>query len=224
MTAPYPLFFPDYALGLTKAYVEGFASRLLPVLAGIKDEADEREKEYRHRAVRRIDPEAEPDWESIEEAAFEHGLEHYEYLVFLRGQLIGLASAGLFHLWEKLSKDFIDIELRHVAQLPGHNDIAKWHFHQICSKLGKAGIHIKPGIRSELDLLRKLTNTVKHGAGQSCQGLFKGAPELFGVHAKIPPFDHMTADMLHLEPEHFERFARAVLGFWQCVPRTVVLA
>ena len=41
------------------------------------------------------------------EAAQEYGLEVYENLRFTHQQVLGLAAAGIYHLWERLLKQFL---------------------------------------------------------------------------------------------------------------------
>jgi hypothetical protein len=212
MSRNYPLFHPEYAQRLTKLYVEGFGRRLLPIFADIESEADQAEQEYINNATSRRDF----DPESVGEAALGHGVGVLQDLHFIRGQLIGLAAAGLFHLWEKLCKEFLDTELRSITQMPTHDVIANFDFNSVCSELIRVGIHIRPKIKDDIDVLRRLANTVKHGDGTSCQCLAAMMPELFFN----PLFLPATASMLDLKPEHFERFSTAVLQFWEHIPRT----
>jgi hypothetical protein len=48
------------------------------------------------------------DEEAVAEYAQEYGLSVYTDLEFVRQQVTGLAIAGLYHLWERLVKEFLE--------------------------------------------------------------------------------------------------------------------
>jgi hypothetical protein len=136
----YPIFSPNHMQRLTELYVEAFARRLLPIFADIANEADASARKYEQKLMSRCDPHDLWDPSSIAEQALHHGTDVYEDLYFVKRQLIGLAIAGLFHLWEKLSKEMIDIEVRHVTtKLPSSEKIANWEINYIQRTLNSRG-------------------------------------------------------------------------------------
>jgi hypothetical protein len=186
------------ALRLTDVYVEGFRKRLFPVFDDIDSEATAAREDFERNAPVYTE---EMLWDAHIDA-FEHGWEVYGNLEFVRRQLIDLAIAGLFHLWERLVFLFIFRQLRIAVQIRSFKDI--------CDTLKKLGSKIESCEWFEdLDTLHLVANTIKHGEGRSSKRLARKEPSLFD---SAP--DSNTADQLDLNVEHFDRFAQAVRSFW----------
>ena len=160
------------------------------------------------------------------EAAQAHGIEVYEYLHFTRRQLLGLATAGLYHLWERLLKQFFCKELRGwtfngstVQQI-----VAPADFQRLEEFLSQFGFPLaQQPYYSELSELRLVANVVKHGDGKSCEELQALVPDLFGGYNYH--FDIFSkADSLELKPSDFIRYAKAATDYWNTFPENLTLA
>jgi hypothetical protein len=98
----------------------------------------------------------------------------YENLQFTRQQLLGLATAGLYHLWERLLKQFICKELRGRTSkgLPINKIIAPADFRKLEELFSQFGFHLaKQSYYPDLCELRLVANVSKHGDGTSCEEL-----------------------------------------------------
>jgi hypothetical protein len=107
--------FPQqYALDLVRAYSSGFADRVLPGFQDIEAEADAASEAYFNGRMNQMANEDGPweDEEAVAEHAQEHGLSVYTDLEFVCQQVTGLAIAGLYHLWERLVKEFLETSFR----------------------------------------------------------------------------------------------------------------
>lgn len=97
-------------------YSSGFADRVLPSFHDIEAEADAASEAYFNSRMNQMAGEDGP-WEdegAVAEYAQEHGLSVYTDLEFVRQQVTGLAIAGLYHLWERLVKEFLETSFRAV--------------------------------------------------------------------------------------------------------------
>ncbi len=205
-------------------YVKAFAHRLLPIFADIEGEADAAATEHYEATLLQSNSEGLGDPSTIAEWAQDHGITTYEDLYFVRSQLIGLAVAGLFHLWEKFSKDMFDVEVRHVTELPASATIQKWQFCDIRQNLKKIGFLIEEHIWKEIHIAGLLTNTIKHGGGRSCSQLAEIAPEFFDQDClRWFKKTEQRVEWLKLAPEHFERFAECFVEYWKNMPRSITV-
>jgi len=111
-----PQFPQQYALNLVRAYSSGFADRVLPGFRDIEAEADAASGAYFDSRMNQVVSEDEPwvDEGAVAEDAQEHGFSVYTDLEFVRQQVTGLAIAGLYHLWERLVKEFLETSFRAV--------------------------------------------------------------------------------------------------------------
>lgn len=214
------------ALSQHKAYVEGVTEKLFPPFDNIKDEADKHADDIFRRFGEIHGWENGPDMADFADDAFEHGLEKYENLMFVKGQLSALATAGLFHLWEKTLKAFILRELGHYGLTEeGKREIENANHRTLTEWLCELGFELDgKKYMEELEICRLIANTIKHGDGPSCRQLAERAPNLltsaYGIDLLL---DQPSADNLWIEAESFERFAEAIETFWNEMPETLVV-
>jgi hypothetical protein len=111
-----PQFPQQYALDLVRVYSSGIADRVSPVFQDIEAEADAASEAYFDSRMNQVASEDESwvDEEAVAEYAQEHGFSVYTDLEFVRRQVTGLAIAGLYHLWERLVKEFLETSFRAV--------------------------------------------------------------------------------------------------------------
>ncbi len=213
------------ALETTGVYVDGFSTRLLPVFDHIEEEASAATDKAWDTAMSSPASEENLDPGDYAEAVQEHGLEVYENLHFTQQQLLGLAAAGLYHLWERLLKQFICKELRGWT-FDGraiHKIMAPANFSSLEEFLFQFGFQLaQQRYYADLSELRLVANVVKHGDGQSCEDLQTFAPGLFeGYNYHFDIFS--KADSLELRPADFTRYAKAVTDFWDTFPENLTL-
>lgn len=214
------------ALKITGVYVNNFSARLLPIFDHIDEEANvETEKAW---DIAMSSPAYNENFDPGDyvEAVQEYGLEVYENLQFTRQQVLGLAAAGLYHLWERLLKQFFSKELRGwtFGGRDIHKIMAPANFDRLKEFLSEFGFHLaQQSYYTNLCELRLVANVVKHGDGNSCEELQTSAPHLFeGYNYHFDIFS--KADTLELKPADFARYAKAVTDFWNTFPENLVLA
>ena len=213
------------ALQTTGVYVDGFSTRLLPIFDHIEEEASAEADKAWETAMSSQASEENFDPGEFAEAAQEYGIEVYENLHFTRQQLLGLATAGLYHLWERLLKQFFCKELRGwtIEGRDIHQIMAPANFSSLEQFLSQFGFQL-PRQRYYADLceLRLVANVVKHGDGKSCEELQTSTPHLFeGYNYHFDIFS--KADSLELKPADFTRYAKAVTDFWHTFPENLTL-
>lgn len=211
------------ALNTTSVYVDAFTERLFPVFNHIDDEATAAANSAWEAAMSSPLSDDGFDPGDFAEAAQERGLEVYENLAFTRQQLLGLAAAGLYHLWERLLKQFICKELRgwkfggrtiHQLMAPANFDLLKTFLSEFGYRLEATPYF------ADLNELRLIANVVKHGDGSSCEALQVMAPRLFeGYHYHFDIFS--KAESLALKAEDFHRYTTAIRSFWETFPETL---
>jgi hypothetical protein len=210
-----------YALELVSAYSREFTSRVLAAFDNIESEAHAAEEAYYENKMN--EPawdDSGPDASEIAEAAFDYGLSIYSDLEFVTRQIVGLTIAGLYHLWERLLKDFMIREFRHDhPPYVSPNTVQKADFGKLVKIVSEFGWTIEnEQFYSELDRLRLIANVIKHGDGLSCDELLKKAPELFRDFLHPWANAHRSAEDLSLSKDDFSRSVTAVQAFFQEFP------
>src|SRR5207248_1861788 len=113
-----------YTLDMVSAYAAGFSKRVLSAFSDIEAEAEAASEAYFNERI--SEPvgyhDADFDYDVHEECVYEasqaHGECVYTDLEFVRRQITGLAVSGLYHLWERLLKEFLVRErLREKEQI-----------------------------------------------------------------------------------------------------------
>ena len=151
-----------FALGQHRAYVDGVSEKLLPTFENMEEEAKKCTEDAYQRFGEMPGWENGPDLSDFADAAFEQGVEKYGNLMFVKGQLTALATAGIYHLWERTLKAFIARELEHYGlkeevkrkiENSDHHTLVKW--------LDKFGFSLTDNpIGEELETCRLISNTL----------------------------------------------------------------
>ena len=208
------------ALRTTRAFVDGFSERLLPVFDNIDNDAHAAAEKAWDDAMSSPAVHDSFDPGDFAEAAQEYGLEVYENLHFARQQLLGLAAAGIYHLWERLLKQFLCKELTGwiINDRPSRQTIVAANFADLEKLLSEFGFDLKqqPYYR-DLTQLRLVANVVKHGDGKSCDELQAEVLHLFEGYTYNLDISSQ-ADKLDLKAADFARYAQAVTDFWSAFP------
>lgn len=204
-----------------RAFAEGVRSKLMPLFDNMHEEADEHAESTFQNLRQGVSWEGGPDESELADQALGEGIEHYENLMFVKGQLIALAAAGLYHLWERTLKSFIIRELSHRG-LAGsdRSKILRADFPTLREWLTRMGFPAEhSSILDELHVLSMVANVAKHGEGASFEKLVTLAPEFVeGPYGPMMGISMTSADGLWITQERFNRLASAVDRFWEVLP------
>jgi hypothetical protein len=207
-----------YALWSVSTYSRIVRSR---VLATFDD--DKIEEEARAAAEVYFESKMnEPAWDDcgsdegeIADAASD--LERYLYddLRFVGDQVTMLAIAGVYHLWERRVKEFLERQFGDNGYIPVEK-VRKWDFINIIKVLSAFGWDIcDADFYSQLDILHLISGVAKHGDGPSCKALLEQAPDIFRkTGLNVPP----SARNLKLSQDDFCRATAAVIEFFKQFP------
>jgi hypothetical protein len=219
---PDPSVPPAVCSRLGAGISSGFADRVLPGFQDIEAQADAASEAYFDSRMTQVASEDEPwvDEGAAAEDAQEHGFSVYTDLEFVRQQVTGLAIAGLYHLWERLVKGFLERSFRAVDPPVTPQAVRRADFNVVVGWLRERfGWDIEAeSFFADLHQLHLVANVVKHRDGDSCDALLDTAPELFRDVINLWGKDPRKADDLRLKREHFLKFTESVVQFIECFP------
>lgn len=193
---------------------DAFRDRILPAFDSLEREAAKASA----LELERLSVQASPDSDEalITEKAYFHGADLFVTGQAMKRAALNLMTAGLYHLFEQQCQRVAAIEKIENAPTKKLPEILFSNY----------GIDIsQEEVRScldQIDELRLLANTVKHGSGDSCnelkarnQSLFEDDfPELL---PKDIPLRPLTGNGLLLTWPHFESYAATISNFWGLV-------
>lgn len=202
----------------TEAYVEAVRARLLPAIS-TPDPSIREQVEDAYMAVisATSDHDGEPDVSMAYSAAQDVEEEAADDHLFVYEQVLGLAIAGLFHVWERAMRRVLIRAIRFQLPVPDRQTIERADTKQLLSALQATGMRLpSSSILERLNELRLIANVVKHGSGASLRELAEFYPERFdGMEADIA-----SPDFLSLTEEDLNTFGDAVATFWRTIPKT----
>ena len=168
--------------------------------------------------------EDEGDLGGMAEEAQDAGIAHYEMLAFLKRELLLGGLAGMYQLWERTLRSFLEQEMRHWMGPEARTRAWKPDIEGVFELLTSFGWNVKcESFFNQLDACRLVVNAHKHGKGA---GLNKVAAK-FPVNLR-PPFGGLPELQSELPPEHddvmvsedqFMAFAKAIGNFWEAFPK-----
>jgi hypothetical protein len=144
----------------------------------------------------------------------------YADLEFVCQQVTGLAIAGLYHLWERLVKEFLETSFRAVDPPVTPQTVRRADFNVVVVWFRErfGWVIEAEGFFADLHQLHLVANVVKHGDGKSCEALLEKAPQLFRDFGHPWANARRGADDLRLQRGHFDQFAGSVVQFIECFP------
>ena len=228
------------ALGQHKVFVQGIEKHVLAVFQNIEQNGEDFTEQEYNRLCSAPGWEDGPDCADIAEHAWDRGFDHFQDLVFVKGQMTLLATAGLYHLWEKTLKSFLEREFRFFPEKYFGEDskktIQKAIFPDVRKWLNEWNFCEHQDAQKIIDRLHTLSlvaNTAKHGTSSSCDELFKKNPEFFkGPYQDLSPvlpdeirnsplFNWANPDQLWVTPEMFRDLADVIEKFWNTMPERI---
>jgi hypothetical protein len=140
----------------------------------------------------------------------------YDDLRFVGDQVTMLAIAGVYHLWERSVKGFLESQFSDNGYIP-FAKVREADFKKITKVLSDFGWDIRDAdFYSQLDNLRLITNVAKHGDGTSCKALLKQAPDMFRKTGLNVP---ASARNLKLSQDDFCKATTAATEFFKQFPK-----
>ncbi|MBV6808172.1 hypothetical protein [Xanthomonas euvesicatoria] len=203
-------------------YLVESKARLLPPFASIEAEADAMEKECLESPPEYFDPES-GDMESVYEAAFFRGLEHYDLLQEMRQRTILGIAAGMYHHFDKSFRVRVERELRHSGWVVGEttrDQIWRSDWSKLKALLAALGWDVQSATGyQDLESLRLVVNAFKHGEGQAFEDLKKRFPRFIPTLTSESPWSYVDYTRLCVTEDHLGTFSKAIEGFWEAIPR-----
>lgn len=227
-----------FALGQHKVFVQGVENHMIAVFQNIEQEGEDFIEQEYNRLCSAPGWEDGPDCAELAELAQDRGQAYFDNLLFVKGQMMNLATAGLYHLWEKTLKSFLEREAHFYPDQYFGGDskktIQKANFPNVRKWLNEWNFCEHQDAQKIIDRLHTLSlvaNTIKHGAGSSCDELFKKDSTFFkGPYPELSPvlpdeiksiFNPANPDNLWVTPEMFHNLAGIVEQFWNAVPERI---
>ena len=216
-----------WALAQHRALAKGIQNKLMPAFSDIESEADAF-AEWEYKWLSSL-PGADGDFNmgEIAEMAIDRSVERYQDLAFVEGQLRALAIAGLYHLWERTLKEFLVRTLGWEGHSKTQIDkIHRSNFHELIDTLEKFGFLVKEEcFFDDLNIVRVVANTCKHGEGQAFEELANKAPELLRGRYRLesrllsPPHP----ENFWIDAQRFANLERAIEQFWHAMPERLLV-
>lgn len=198
-----------------KFYLRVLKEKLYPLFPDVDAEIEKEMKEVEEAFNHSFDPERHDPadfHETLHDKSIDYGLSICE----MNGYIALLAISGLYHLWERRVIEFLIREMQHCWK----EEYLKINtFDEIKHNFLDYGINLEGMIfYYDLNELRLVANTVKHGDGHSLDKLRKiNAAILYnkGMDGEIHT-GNWTISSVDLYPteEHIDRYGNALIQFW----------
>ncbi|MDR3153341.1 MAG: hypothetical protein LBW85_03500 [Deltaproteobacteria bacterium] len=196
-----------------KFYLNILKDTLYPFLIEIETKIENYSCDRADYLYSSFDPDQQ-DPSDIEIATNEDTLDFSLSLINGNAYILLLTIAGIYHLWEKSVIDFLTTEIRHCRpSFPPPRS-----FNQISKYFNDYNINLSNyNFFNDLNELRLITNTVKHGEGESIKQLIDinssilvYKPENRNIFYRFYNSDYK----LYPRKEHIERYGDAIIQFW----------
>ncbi len=216
--------YSDRFVAVITYYAQSLEKKILPAFANITDEADLVAQQAEERMGQYFDPDRD-DPAAYTEAAYDESVDFFIMADGIRGGILNMFTAGLYHLFEQQLLKIHRQELLNAVESrpPVADSLLK--IAEIKRRLLDRDIDIErfPSWQ-KLDELRLVANTVKHADGVSCGQLKTRRPDLFvhpatdrslgmdlSFHQVVQP---LAGEDLFIQIDHFMEYADAVKAFW----------
>jgi len=213
------VFDKRYILGRTNAYQEGVTARVFRAFDHLDEEAERLKQDLWDNAMSQPGDGSE-DPSAIADHVTDQAVDFLITMEWLRQQTINNATAGLYHLWEKDLKAFL---VGTVVKYGGANlkKLLRADFETLVKILDKYEFDFEsqPFYRLIADLLL-VSNSVKHGPGDSLFELIARRPDLFRKNTLTGEIDP-DIENLEITEEKFNDFAQGIVEFWEAFDITL---
>lgn len=200
------------------AYVDAVQARVISQFLDIDAQA-EKHAEAEWEALLEMPAREDIDMADLAEIAQDAGIEKYEMLSFLKREMLLGSLAGLYHIWDRSLRDFLEREFRHWMSATSVERYA-WRsdFNGILDCLRQFGWDIaNEPFFDKLDACRLVVNVYKHGNGASLKRLAARYPQFLRYHGN-PELSflaqHVDHEDLELSEQQFHEIASSLRTFW----------
>ncbi|HDL16321.1 MAG TPA: hypothetical protein ENH27_00580 [Rhizobiales bacterium] len=218
----------EHILGRHDAYVEAVQQRVFPLFGDIDSEA-ERFADGKYEELMSLpcwDGDTDPS--AIAEVAQDAGIEKYVMLAFLKHEMYLGSLAGLYHVWERGLREFLERELKHWMEAKSiEKSIWKSNIGDVFALLASFGWDPREEkFYKEIDACRLIVNVYKHGKGNSVEELASKYPKYLRHPLGLEmdnDFGRELLDHEHLKVEESDilRIAKNLRQFWVSFPERV---
>jgi hypothetical protein len=187
-------------------YVNESMRRLLGQFENIARDAEIAAEEWLNERSPHFDPDRD-DPSDLPEAAYHHGVAHYQLLCEIQESTRLSILAGMYHQWEELKAA-----------------ICKSTFPQIVELFDALGWRIEDEpFYQHLDICRLVVNVFKHGDGKAFKELGDRSPNFLRNPTALRFPELLEGWRLHhndltVTDEHLREFSKAIIAFWRAVP------
>jgi len=195
--------------------------RVLIQFGNFEEEAEQFARDQFDQMGQRAGPDANPG--DYADAAYSKGINHYEMLSDLQGQMLLSVAAGLYHHWEKQFHQWLAKELDHSFPREKLTPaVWKQSIEDLFDLLKGLGWDVSAyPFAGVIEECRLVVNVYKHGSGPSFNVLKANySQHLGGTQAGV---SIGYRDHTHLEITRGDvgRFQQALREFWQAVPEQI---
>jgi hypothetical protein len=187
------------------------------------DDIDSEADEFANAYFNNFPGNEDTDPSSVAEWATEKGIALYETLSIMKSNHLLMTISMLYHIWEQQIIKFVINEISHNINLGNKHiefkDVQKlFEMHKIDITKTKSWKTIRE--------LKLLTNTIKHGEGESAQKLRKVRPDFFS-HNIVEGSDTLELNdgavllseySLQVKESDLQKYIQATQEFWDEMP------
>ena len=219
---PHPRFRQEYFIRQNidelQSYATVFAQRISKAFDNLESEAEDLQaSEYKRISASWEAP--DEDDSAIAEKAYFAGVDFYIMTDAIRVGIINLMVAGLYHLFEQHAAVLADRELPPPVS-PPKSPYPGERLHNVVQGLGVDITTFRTW--QQLNELRLIANTVKHGDGKSAEDLRQIMPHLFErfpslidpAFAVQLPLRPLVGEGIYLTEDHFNTYKKCLDEFW----------
>lgn len=159
---------------------------------------------------------------AIAEAAQNEGLTHYLLLEMMRRNVILSVAAMMYHHWEKRLAVWHSTQASLCSEVPAGDGQKFWtaNFRKRLNHLHNFGWDVRAtDFYQDLDELRLVANTYKHGEGGSMTQLFERRPDLF---KDLGGTMNKQYDCLDVSERQLQMYSDAIIHVWTEMPEVLV--
>lgn len=223
MASQTPILYMDYFVCSAMqndilSYSRWIEERLFACISSWDDEEGKAIQGFEKMGCHTFDPERD-NADYFYESGHEWVISQCLQIAEVNGYMAGVAIVGLYHLWEKQVVLYLKKELLHDWVIEDRKLPQKWSQIVEVFKAYSTNFEDLP-FYSDLNELRLVANTVKHGHGVSYKELAEtradilipcrdsdDAPVIGGEHA-------LLRAEIYPQKKHFTKYKEAALAFW----------
>lgn len=202
-------YFKNVFIPQIDIYQRCLIGKIIPSFQSIEQEAEKIEKDEFERLGNAPAFDCNGDMSNIAEKAQDKGIEYYVLMNDMKNDLIGLFCVALYHLFEQHIFMFYKKEILSPSK---ENNRKNMNWDELLKRFRSKGI--RPELinaYSDIDTLRLISNTIKHGEGRSAAELKKLKPNYF----RYGKAELTTGKDLEIPLKDFIYYVEKSKDFWK---------